>query len=50
MNYWPECIAFWHDAPLGLGYSVLFKWSPWGHKWTRPMGTYLYTGLYSRDL
>jgi len=49
MNHWPECIAFWHGASLGPEDTDLFKWSPWGHKWPHPKGTYFYICLYSKN-
>jgi len=33
MNDWPEYLD------ICQGFSNLFKWSPWGHKWSRPRGT-----------
>jgi len=39
MNHLFKSIGIWHGISLELGDSSSFKWSPWGHKWPRPMGT-----------
>jgi len=41
---------FEHPSYIGLGDTSLFKRSPWGHNWPRPKGTYIYVGLYSKNL
>jgi len=50
MNDWPECIDIWHETSLGQGYTSLFKWSSWGHKWPHLKGTQFYIVLYCKNL
>jgi len=50
MNYWPECIDFWHGASLGLGDTDCSYEVPGVKKQSLPKETYLYTGLHSRKL